>query len=133
MTTYSRYGRQASSKEIGNMRIGYADSKKTANSSYVVKNNYGFSIADFNKGVAIYKNMYLGIIEFEKISNYIDWLKENEINFREEDLDTGMAYVKRYIKINDTVDGIEYRGNFDENNFFNEWNAATKDVKKNGR
>ena len=133
MVTYSKYGRLANSKEIGKNRIAIHDAEKTASKSYIVKNNYGFSITDFNKGVALYKNMYLGLFSIEDVPKYITWLSNNEVNFKKDDLDTGMAFAKRYIKINDTSEGLEYRGNFDENNFFNEWNVAIKEGKKNGK
>ena len=133
MVTYSKYGRQASSKEIGSMRIAKLDSERTNNKSSIGKNSFGFSITDFNKGVAVYKNMYLGICSVENISKYISWLKDNEINFRYEDLESGMAFAKRYVTINNTIDGLSYRGSFEENNFFNEWNMVVKENRKNGR
>ena len=83
MVTYSKYGRQATSKEVGKNRIAIHDAEKTASKSYIVKNNYGFSITDFNKGVALYKNMYLGLFSIEDVSKYITWLSNNEVNFDE--------------------------------------------------
>lgn len=133
MVTYSKYGRQASSKEIGSMRIAKIDSERTNSKSSIGKNSFAFSITDFNKGVALYKNMHLGICSVEDIPKYISWLEENEINFRKNDLESGMAFAERYVTINDTINGLEYRGKFDENVFFDEWNIAKKGSRKNGR
>lgn len=133
MVTYSKYGRQASSKEIGSMRIAKIDSERTNSKSSIGKNSFGFSITDFNKGVALYKNMHLGLCSVVDIPKYISWLKENEINFRCEDLESGIAFAKRYVTINDTINGLDYRGSFDENDFFNEWNMVVKENRKNGR
>ena len=133
MVTYSKYGRPASSQEIGSMRIAKIDSERTASKSSIGNNSFAFSITDFNKGVALYKNMYLGVCSIENVPSYISWLEENEINFRKNDLESGMAFAKRYVTINNTINGLEYRGNFDEKVFFDEWNIAKKGSRKNGR
>lgn len=133
MVTYSKYGRQASSKEVGARRIAIHDGERTANPSYIVKNNFGFSINTFNKGIALYKNMYLGICSPLEVSRYIDAALDSEVNFNKDDLDTGMAFAKRYIDINNSIEGLEYKGKFDENVFLNEVSQYSTLIEKGGR
>ena len=133
MVSYSKYGRQASSKEIGKMRMAVHDAERTANPSYIVKNNYDFSVTDFNKGIAVYKIAHIGLCSSNDIKKYIDWLKDNEVNFKVADFKAGLEFAKRYVSINNNIKGLEYRSDFDENEFFNEWNTVVKVGKKNGR
>ena len=133
MVTFSKYGRQSSSKEVGSMRIAAADAKRTSNNSYIVKNNYGFNITDFNRGIAVYRIAHIGLASKETIDAYVAWLKKKVVNFDLNGFTSGIAFAKRYVNVNKDTKGLEYRGDFDEDSFFDEWNIAIKENKKNGR
>ncbi len=133
MVTYSKYGRQASSREVGKMRVDTTDAERTTNKSHVVPNSYGLSETDFNRGIAVYKLARIGLASNETMNIYISWLKKNVVNFNLDSFTTGIAFAKRYFSINKSVKNIEYNGNFDEDNFFNEWNTVMREGKKNGR